>query len=433
MKKEKEEIELRSEEFQEVLGGVPPWILRWGITTVAIVMLILLIGSAIFKYPDVITATVTLTGTMPTASIVSRSSGKIQKLYVKDNQTVRKGDYLAVIENSAEIEDILYLKKFLHNNVIIADSLNSLPHKEMSLGNIQPVYSSYCSTLFQYIQFKSLGYYQDKIDLMKERIIRNEKYYNDMFRQRELIVKQLDISYSQYRRDSILHKNGLLSDEVLENTFAQYLQGQLSLESMHSTLENLQIQIGQMRELLLDTEYQYVDKKNTLETELKSLTTQLLTEIQTWEMNYVLIAPIPGKIAFTNYWIENQNIMSGEIAFNVVPPTSDILLGKAFLPTERSGKVKTGQKVNIRFSNFPDNEFGIVKGVVRKISLVSVKVESENHYVVEIKLFEGLQTTYKKELPFIPNMEGQADIITDDLSLLERFLLPIKKILTDNL
>ena len=49
---EEDKIELRSEEFQEVLGSVPPWILRWGITVLAIVVVILLIGSAIVKYPD---------------------------------------------------------------------------------------------------------------------------------------------------------------------------------------------------------------------------------------------------------------------------------------------------------------------------------------------------------------------------------------------
>jgi HlyD family secretion protein len=41
-------------------------------------------------------------------------------------------------------------------------------------------------------------------------------------------------------------------------------------------------------------------------------------------------------------------------------------------------------------------------------------------------------TTYKKELPYLPNMQGQADIITDDISLLERFILPVKKILSEN-
>ncbi|GHU63329.1 hypothetical protein FACS1894123_05870 [Bacteroidia bacterium] len=33
---------------------------------------------------------------------------------------------------------------------------------------------------------------------------------------------------------------------------------------------------------------------------------------------------------------------------------------------------------------------------------------------------DKLITTYQKELPYLPNMQGQADIITDDISLLEK-------------
>ena len=146
-----------------------------------------------------------------------------------------------------------------------------------------------------------------------------------------------------------------------------------------------------------------------------------------------MIAPIPVKVTFTNYWIENQNIISGDIAFSVIPSSNNKLIGKALLPAERSGKVKVGQKVNIRFSNYPDNEFGLVKGKIQNISLISVKVEAKNHYVVEIDLPDGLTTTYDKILPFVSGMEGQADIITDDLSLLERILLPMKRILNESL
>jgi len=43
-----------------------------------------------------------------------------------------------------------------------------------------------------------------------------------------------------------------------------------------------------------------------------------------------------------------------------------------------------------------------------------------------------LTTTYKKTLPNLSNMQGQADIITDDISLLERLILPVKKILKES-
>ena len=107
------DIELRSEEFQEVLGAVPHWILRWGIIVLAAFTLILLIGSSIFKYPDIISAQIMLTGTKPPASIIAHSSGKLKELFVTDNQEVKTGDYLAVIDNSARTEDIRFLKNYL--------------------------------------------------------------------------------------------------------------------------------------------------------------------------------------------------------------------------------------------------------------------------------------------------------------------------------
>jgi HlyD family secretion protein len=50
-----------------------------------------------------------------------------------------------------------------------------------------------------------------------------------------------------------------------------------------------------------------------------------------------------------------------------------------------------------------------------------------------MELPDGLMTTYKKELPYLPNMQGRADIITEDITLLERFFMPIKKALSEGL
>lgn len=59
--KEIDEIELRSEDVQEVLGQTPSWILRRGIFMLTIFVFVLLAGSWFFKYPQVVNATITLT------------------------------------------------------------------------------------------------------------------------------------------------------------------------------------------------------------------------------------------------------------------------------------------------------------------------------------------------------------------------------------
>lgn len=434
MSDKQQNIELRSEDFSEVLGEIPSWILRWGITMIAGVVLILLIGSAIFRYPDTISSTITLTGTIPVSGVVAKTSGKLQELYVQNNQQVKMNAFLAVIENPAKTADIIWLKELVQKVSSDLDTIALIPSRQLQLGSLQSLYSSFYLTMSEYRQFKELAYHLKKIDLVKERITKNEAYYENMLRQKKLSEVQIKISHQQYARDSLLGTKGLISAEEIENSYSQYLQSFLSAESMDRSLENLQIQLAQMHESLYDTEYQYVDKKNTLETQLRSVVNQLRAEIDAWEMNYALITPVDGEITFTQYWTKNQNVTTGDIVFNIVPDNQGEIIGKALLPTERSGKVKAGQKVNIRFSNYPDNEYGIVRGYVRNISLIPVTGGKETkNYMVDIQLPDGLKTTYNKELPFLPEMEGQADIITEDITLLERFLLPLKKVITESL
>lgn len=428
------QIELRSEEFQEVLGSVPSWILRRGITLIAIIMMMILIGSALFKYPDIISTSMSLTGSTPATALIAKTSGKVKEMNITDKQTVKQGEYLAVIENPANTNDIQTLKQFIEQLNQNIDTLLTLPSKDLKLGNMQSLYSNFYITLFDYHEFKRLQYYTQKIDFMKEKINQYQNYYQTVIGQKSIITEQLQLNRNQYQRDSILNKRGVISSEELESTRNQYLQGYLSLENMRSTIQNTEMQITQMRESLLDTEYQYQDKKNQLETQLKTYISQLLSEIQAWELNYALISPIDGQITFTNYWVENQNVTAGDIVFTIVPNENKEIIGKAQMPIIRSGKVKTGQKVNIRFSNFPDNEYGVIKGKVKNISMVPVKdAKDMDYYTVEIELPEGLITTYKKELPYLPEMQAQADIVTEDISLLERFFMPLRKIWTEGM
>jgi HlyD family secretion protein len=426
-------IELRSEEFQEVLGGVPPWILRWGITVLAIVVVILLIGSALIEYPDTIPAQVTLTGSIPPAAIAARSSGKLNELYVADNQDVKSGDYLAVIDNPAQTGDILHLKHYLDSLDLKQIMRIHLPNRNWNTGSLQSRYTSFYVALFDYREYLRQLYYPQKIRLTKERIAQYEIQYEGLLRQKRIMNEQFELTRKGYVRDSVLHQKGGLSGKELDSSKSQYLQGLLSQENMQTTLNNLRIQIEQLKESLFDAGYQDTEKGNSLYSQLQSLVLQLKTEIQAWELSYVLIAPVDGKITFTRYWTVNQNVSAGEEIFTVIPEGDFEIIGKASLPIARSGKVKTGQKVNVRLENFPDNEYGILQGTVRNISLVPTQTNQEVSYTIEIAFPSGLITTYKKELPYLPNVRGQADIITDDISLLSRFFMPMRKIWKNNL
>jgi HlyD family secretion protein len=429
----KEKIpELRSEEVQEVMGEIPGWILRWGITILFLVVMMLVVGSCFFKYPDVIGSEMTLTGRYPVAQIVARASGKISKLYIDDGQAVGAHTMLAIIENPASTEDVFYLKDLLNRYVGLPDSFLIVYHQaktELSVGDIQSTYTSFLNNLNEYDNYYSFAYYPKRIAATRAQLAKYRNNYQNQKRQQEVMEAQFRLAEQQYSRDSLLFVRQVISPSEHETARTVFLQSRYALESGYIGLENLLIQIGELEVNLLDMELQRAEKENLLSQNFRVSVEQLLNVINSWELNYCLSSPIEGKVTFTKYWNENQFITSGDNVFTVVPGKDDELLGRALLPVHRSGKVKVGQRVIVRFLNFPDQEFGIVNGRVHSISLVP----AENNYRVEIALPAGLTTNYGKTLPVTHEMKASAEIVTEDLRLIERFFLPLKRILREGI
>lgn len=423
------EIELRSEEVQEVMGQIPAWIVRWGITILFIVVLAILVGSYFFKYPDVIVSDMTLTSHHPVARIVARSSGKISSLYVHDGEQVKVNMPLAVIENPASTEDVIRLKEMLKCNQEKPDRmvLLLLSGKELALGAIQSAYTSFLNSLHEYRNYRELDYYPKKIRSIRVQIDRHKVYYENLKRQQQVVEAQYVIAGQQYARDSLLFAKQVISPSECEGAKSTWLQSRYSLEGANASLESQKIQIGQLEESLLDLELQQAEKESVLLQGYRMAAESLMNEITSWELNYSLLSPMVGRVAFTKYWNDNQYVPAGEEIFSVVPEENEQLVGKALLPAQRSGKVKVGQRVIVRFTNYPDQEFGVVNGLVAVIS----QVPMENEYMVEIAFPDGLVTNYGKLLPVSHEMKATAEIVTEELRLIERFFQPLKKILKE--
>ena len=166
------------------------------------------------------------------------------------------------------------------------------------------------------------------------------------------------------------------------------------------------------------------DKINLLRNALQSFT-QLKKAINDWEMLYVLQSSIKGQVSFMQIWVENQTITSGEQVFIIVPTDSKNYIAKLKAPAQNSGKIKVNQDVNIRLANYPDREFGIIKGKIKSISLTPDK---EGNLLIDVSLPNGIATSYDKKIVFHQEMSGTADIITEDLRLLERLLYQFRDV-----
>jgi hypothetical protein len=148
----------------------------------------------------------------------------------------------------------------------------------------------------------------------------------------------------------------------------------------------------------------------------------LQTSIKTWEQKYVIMSPVPGKVNLFNYWAVNTPVKQGDVLMIITPEKAGSVLGRINLPAYGSAKVKQGQNVNVKLSNYPSEEYGMIQGTVESVSLLP----KDSMYALRISFPDGLKSSFNKQLEFKQQMTGTAEIITDKKRLLERMLNKVK-------
>lgn len=430
---EKRKIEIKSDDVNEILSRAPGWTVRWGNTLILAIVSLFIIGSALFRYPDKLSAPITVTSENLPAQLMAKTTGRVQELFKSDGNVVSKGDVIAMIENSASFTDYIELSDaldsllgngFLAENLVVED----LP-VNLQLGDMQDAYNQFLGRAREYGNFIRLDYHSKKSMLIKRELEAQRSMIRQYSRQIAISSEQADIASRRYSRDSLLYVQKVISQSDFESSKASKLSARQDYEGARKNLEDLRLTALQSEQTLLDLELDKDKQKSNLLSGLSGDMDLLKASLRKWEQDYLLISPLDGKLSFTRFWQKNQNVTEGDIVFTVVPGKEANIKGKIFLPLEGAGKVRIGQKVNIKFDNFPYMEFGMVEVKVLRVSSVPALVDNKQVYVVDVLLPQKLVTNYGRELPFSEEMRGVAEIITEELSILQRIVFPVRHIL----
>lgn len=420
-----------SDKMQDIMGTVPNWIIRWGISIIFITVFVILFMSYIIKYPEVITAPIILTTVNPPADLISKTTGQIQEFFVYEGDTLNTHTIIAVIKNAANYKCILELDSIL----ITYDTewekyiSNTFIEHSYELGEVQNSFNQFLTQCKSYRHYLESNNILKKQQLLKEQIEQNRDNYQNQKIQLSLINEDLQFELQNFARDSALFNAKAVSQYDYEKSKQAILQKRMQLVGQKSALSDIKTTILGMEKQLLDLSIQLDDDLSNYKIHLSESRDLLLAQIKQWKENYIIITPIDGTISLTKFWHKNQNIIAGERIATVIPFDSTQIIGKMYIPSTGLAKVKIGQIVNIKLNGFPYMEFGILKG-----NLVSISsVPETNGYAAEIQFPKGLISSYKTRFGFIQQMDGTGDIITKDSRLIERFIRPIKSLINNNI
>lgn len=420
-------FELRSEEVQDILTKVPHWMIRWGTVLIFAIIIMLFFVSWFVKYPDVVSTEIVITTNIPPEKIVAKSSGRIEAILVKDKTQIAKNSTLAIIENTANYKDVFLLKKIVDaydiNNPEKAFPFAAL--KNTQLGEIESAFAVFqkdyqaqqLNESLHPFEIESRAQSSEKIQI-KERL--------DILQQQKLLNEsELELQKNEIARFEVLFNKGIISAQEMEAKKLGYLQAQKSYRSLLSSISQLRSSLIDNTKSSQNSQINSTKEEVNLGRNVAQSFYQLKKVIKDWELAYTLKTSVSGVVTFLQVWNENQTINVGDNVFSIIPDAKNTFIGKVKAPALNSGKIKVGQRVNIRLANYPDREFGVLKGEIKNISLVPDK---DGNLLLDVALPNGLKTSYNKQIVFQQEMKGSAEIVTEDLRLIERILYQFKNI-----
>ena len=422
-----EELDTNSEQIREILEKQPNVFLKWGITVIFIVIIFMFMATWLIKYPDIIQSQVTITTEIPPQKEYARVSGKINALLVEDNDLVKNNQPLAIIENTANYNDVFKLKSIIDTITINSESfffpIDDFPI--LFLGDIESQYALFENSYIQYQLNKELKPFLNESIANKYSVSELNTRLRSLQSQKEINKIELDFKEKKLNRNKSLFTKGVISAQDYESKQLEYAQAERNYKNFESSMSQIREGISNAQKTSKGTEINRLKEEMILLKNVLQSFNQLKKSIKDWEYRYVLQSNMNGKTSFLNVWSTNQMVNQGDLVITIIPSENSSFIAKLKTPSRNSGKIKVGQKVNIKLDNFPNTEFGILNGIVNNISLIA---DEAGLYTIDVKLSDKLITSYNKEIEFKQEMTGVAEIITEDLRLIERFFYQFKQL-----
>lgn len=425
-----DEIELRSEELQDIIGRIPTCFERYGILVIFMIVAILSLGSYFFRYPETLDATMTITNMTPPANVVAKTSGNLERVIVVKNHSAQKGQVLAVIKSTAKYEDVVFvktlLKRWKKEKLPLMVLEQAVQGRVLNLGDIQNSYVQFCSQVQAICLYMRQDYYPKKIALTQDRQLARIEM-EEKEHERHVFNEEMEKNSREvFVRDSILFREGTLSEEDYGKSRNAYLLTKQAPINREAEEQGHVLQRITDKENVLDLRNLHIQNLNKYEQDLLSAVRLLSEQIRQWEQTYLLVSPIDGNVDYVRAWGDNQYVASGDVVFVVTPMERKRPIGKAMLQASGAGKVKIGQQVLVDVNNFPEEDYGSLVGKVETVSNVPT---ADGFYMVDVGFPAGLQTIYHKQLPTVQQLMGNARIVVENRRLCNLFLQPVNRLL----
>lgn len=416
-----------SANYKSLMLKKPKWFIRYGSGLMLLFLMFLFLMSHLIKYPEYIEAKINVVSENHIKRLVSKNGGNI-KILAKNGNIAIQGEELAYIENpTMDLYTLRRLIDSINSYNLLKNQKFTLPNN-LILGEIEPYYIDFMKKREDFFIFENVASKKNNRNNLNRSLLLNKEVRNNISKEKKISDHELMVEKEKLTRVKNLYNEGIVSKNDLNKAEQAFLDFQKKVQSDITASSQIAVNEIKVSNDINNLEYQIKEDEIKYLYELENSYSRLQAETNNWKFEYSFISPINGKVIFSSNWSDGQFISADQEFAVVIPQNTKDIFCTGIIKSFQSGKVKRGQKVKIYLDGFNFEEYGVLEGSIYEVYPIPEKNKDGNYfYKLKIKLTNGLTTSLNKKIPYTPDLNGNAKIVTMELSLLERLFFKIIK------
>ena len=265
------------------------------------------------------------------------------------------------------------------------------------------------------------------IDIARNQMVQREKELLEVQYKKEIAEKNYESANKELAANKPLLASGAVSEIDILKLEREATRARGDIDQSRAQIGRIQSAIGEARRKISEVEQNF---KSKVRTELNDVTARLnsLSEVSVSLQDKVnqttLKSPVNGKVSRLFFNTVGGVIQPGKEVLEVVP-TDDALILETKIQIKDIAFIRVLQPAVVKLTAYDYSIYGALDAVVENIAADSIVDEEGNaYYLVRVRT---LKSSLGKDLPIIPGMVAQVDIMTGKKTILSYLLKPVLK------
>ena len=265
------------------------------------------------------------------------------------------------------------------------------------------------------------------VSIARDQMVQREKELDELKFKKELAEKTYESANKELSANKPLLASGAVSEIDILKLEREVTRARGEIDQSRAQISRVQVGISEAKRKIIESEQTFRSK---VRSELNDVTAKLnsLTETSVALTDKVkqstLKSPVNGQISRLYFNTVGGVIQPGKEVMEVVP-TDEVLVIETKVQIKDIAFLTPNQPAVVKLTAYDYSIYGTLDAVVESIAANSIVDEKGNaYYLVRVRT---LQNSLGKNLPIIPGMVAQVDILTGKKSILSYLLKPVLK------